>query len=278
VPLQSLRAAAIYLAALFHTGKVTDAICARTRSAFIVGDLHMSRQLTPLDAIRKVFHQNPKIEAKALRKKLDAMKEKGIISRPSPESGRVRPRKAQTSRPKRPASVMPQRRFWALIEDARLSSSVCSALTAALKKLAAEEIIGFEHTLRRKLALAYVFPLLAANYVIESYVSDDVFESFRAWLVSQGRQRFEAALSDPESICDWLDRKGASAVDRQGERMLFVAQNAFKRYGDEEDFFNRTDHSREPAFEQSWPRTKAEFRKRYVDKFWNQTRINKLNA
>lgn len=178
-------------------------------------------------------------------------------------------------------TAMKEDRFWGVIEDARSARDVCSALTASLKKLAAEEIIAFENMFRRKLAQAYVFPLLAANFVIESYVSDDVFESFRAWLVSQGRKRFEAALSDPESICDWLERKGVNAVDSHGEAMLFVAQNAFKRYGDEEDFFARTKHPREPALRQRWPDDKAGFRERYprlVDKFWNQARIKELHS
>src|SRR5262249_8869697 len=138
--------------------------------------------------------------------------------------------------------TMTEDRFWGLIDEARSARNVCLALTTALKKLSAEEIIAFENTLRRKLAKAYVFPVLAANFIIESYVSDDVFENFCAFLVSQGRQRFKAALSNPESICDWLERKGVwskagdNAVDRQGEKMLFVAQNAYARYGDEEDF------------------------------------------
>jgi hypothetical protein len=191
-------------------------------------------------------------------------------------------RKTPEARPpkRKGKAVTAEDQFWSLIESARRARSFSTALTAALKKLSAAEIIGFENIFRRKLADAYVFPLLAANFVIESYVSDDVLEDFRAWLISQGRQRFQAALSDPESICDWLDRKDVDTVDMAGESMLFIAQNAYKQYGDGDEFYARTDYPRQPPLKQRWPNSKADFRKRYprlVDKFWNQSRIGEYH-
>jgi hypothetical protein len=206
------------------------------------------------------------------------MKRKTARSSKNSKVSRKTP-KARPPKRKRKA-VLAEDRFWSLIESARPARSVSTALTVALKKLSAAEIIGFENTFRRKLADAYVFPLLAANFVIGSYVSDDVFEDFRAWLISQGRQRFKAALSDPESICDWLDRKDVDRVDMVGESMLFIAQNAYKPYGDGDKFYAETDYPRQPPLKQQWPNSKAEFRKRYprlVDKFWNQSRIGKYH-
>jgi hypothetical protein len=239
-----------------------------------------------LDALRELLQQNPKAKASIVKKKIEALKEQGVICEPKSIKGKRGMRNA--GRPKRSRTAkMTEERFWGLIEEGRCARNICSALTAALKRLSAKEIIAFENMFRRKLADAYLFPVLAANFIIESYVSDDVFESFRAWLVSQGRQRFEAALADPESICDWLERKGVwskagdNAVDRQGEQMLFVAQNAYARYGDEEDFADQTTYPRKPALKVRWPEGKAGFRKRWprlVDKFWNQALIKELHS
>src|SRR5262245_43894761 len=101
------------------------------------------------------------------------------------------------------SGAMAEPRFCKLIEEACQAKKFYKALTAKLKALAPGEIIGFQNTLQRKLRDAYTFPVLAANFIIQSYTSDDVFEDFRAWLVSQGQERFESAVSDPESICGW---------------------------------------------------------------------------
>jgi hypothetical protein len=120
--------------------------------------------------------------------------------------------------------------------------------------------------------------LLAANFIIQSYVSDDVFEDFRAWLVSHGRERFEAAVSDPESICDWLER--SEVDDIRGETMLLVAQRAYEAHGDEEEFAARIVHPRTPKLKQDWPENADGYRKRWprlVEKFWNLERIRELH-
>src|SRR5262245_11337255 len=129
---------------------------------------------------------------------------------------------------------MTEARFWKLIEAARQADDFINALTANLEDLPARDIVDFQNLLHRKVAEARTFEVLAANFIIQGYVSDDVFEDFRAWLVSQGRKRFEAAVADPESICDWFER--SEVDDIHGEAVLFAAQRAFEEHGDEEDF------------------------------------------
>lgn len=169
-------------------------------------------------------------------------------------------------------------RFWKLITEARKEDDFRIALTAKLEDSPAEEIVGFQNTLRRKLVDACTFPLLAANFIIQSYVSDDVFEDFRAWLVSNGRDRFEASISDPESICDWFERSEVDNID--GESMLLIAERAYEEYGDAEEFFARIVYPREPKLKQDWPENAEGYKKRWprlVDKFWNLERIRELH-
>lgn len=177
------------------------------------------------------------------------------------------------------ASAMTDNRFWTLIEEARSRRDFDKALGAKLAALSAEEIIAYENALQRKLRDAYTFPVLAANFIIQSYTSDDVFEDFRAWLVTQGQERFEAAVADPESICDWLKRSKFEGID--GSTMLLLACDAYEEHGDEEDFFELIKRPRLPALKQNWPKDKAGFRKRWprlVDAFWNQERIRELHG
>lgn len=176
------------------------------------------------------------------------------------------------------ASTMKEDRFWKLIDEARQEDDFIIALTAALEDLPADDIIGFKNTLQRKLVDAHTFPVLAANFIVQSYVSDDVFESFRAWLVSHGRERFEAAVSDPESICDWLERGEVDAID--GDSMLLVAQRAYEEYGDDEEFFARIVYPRAPKLKLDWPENAEGYQQRWprlVDKFWNLERIRELH-
>lgn len=149
--------------------------------------------------------------------------------------------------------------------------------------LGAEEsragIVRFGTILHRLLARAYTFELLAANFIIQSYVSDDVFEDFRAWLIAQGRERFEAALADPETIADFLEPD--RVMDLGGEAILLAPSRAYAAtYEDEEGYDRDLVRTPEPPLEQRWPDTSAGFRAMYprlYDRFWNKERIRQLH-
>lgn len=170
---------------------------------------------------------------------------------------------------------MTREEFWQLIEQSRTTGDQYDWLETQLRSAGKDAIISFEDNLRRVILDASNFQILAANFVINSYVSDDGFEDFRAWLVSQGRQRFESALRNPESIADWLDCKDVDSVD--GERLVTMAYSILDESGEVDELFDRVHVPRDLEFETPWPQTKAEYLKmfpRLVGKFWNQQRIN----
>ena len=123
------------------------------------------------------------------------------------------------------------------------------------------------------------FDFLAAQYIIQSHVSDDSFEDFRAWLCMQGKERFEAASSDVSSIADWLKRDDVDSVD--GGEYVTLCLNAFRKAGGtEDDFYDQIEFADEIDFEMEWPDDKKGFEKRWprlVKAFWNQERIDELN-
>lgn len=173
--------------------------------------------------------------------------------------------------------------FWELIDQARKAPNAnfetqCVTLTELLTAAhSAEEIVAFEHILRNKIEEASSWPVMAATFVVCSFISDDTYEDFRAWLVGQGKERFYQALEDPATICDFLTPQ--QARDLGGEYMLFVAANAWlDKLGkdDEEEFYRLIEHPDEKTIEQRWPESKEAYRKmfpRLYDTFWNEERI-----
>ena len=70
---------------------------------------------------------------------------------------------------------------------------------------------------------SYRWDLWGAALVINSGCSDDGFDYFRGWLMLQGRNVWEAALRDPESLAD-VSFEG----DAECEDALYVASKAYE--------------------------------------------------
>lgn len=175
--------------------------------------------------------------------------------------------------------------FWRLIDE---SAAACPAgsdeqfewLQQRLRTHSPEDIVAFENILNRIKARADTFPLLMANFIIQSYVSDDLFEDFRLWLIANGRQRFEAALADPETIADFCDVDDP-VEEITGEGLLYVAEEAYQQAGGEAEFAGLVEYADGPDFEMPWPETREGYQEampKLYAKFWNQERINELHG
>jgi hypothetical protein len=172
--------------------------------------------------------------------------------------------------------------FWELIDKARKApnsnfETQCVTLTELLEAYSPEDIVAFEHILREKIEEASSWPVMAATFVVCSFISDDTYEDFRAWLVGQGKENFYKAIKDPNEINNFLTAK--EALELGGEYMLFVGANAWlEKTGkdDEEEFYGLIEHPDEKEVEQKWPETKEDYRKLFpklYDTFWNEARI-----
>lgn len=175
--------------------------------------------------------------------------------------------------------------FWRIIDESAAANPVASDeqfawLEQRLQTYSTEDIVAFENILNRMKARAYTFPLLMANFILQSYVSDDAFEDFRLWLIANGRQRFEAAMADPEMIADFCDAEGP-VEEITGEGLLYVAEAAFQEAGGDADFSDLVEFVDEPDLEMPWPETREGYQEampKLYDKFWNQERINELHG
>ncbi len=99
-----------------------------------------------------------------------------------------------------------EERFWQLIDEARQRGranciKTAQALTHSLSQLSEDEVLGFELRFEQKMVASYRHDLWAVAYLANGGSSDDGFTYFRAWLIGQGRDRFEAALKHaPDAV------------------------------------------------------------------------------
>src|SRR5690349_2962108 len=112
---------------------------------------------------------------------------------------------------------MDKARFWTIVAATRLGSPAGRKdidigernrrYRAALAALKPQEIIEFQRALEARMDEANRWDLWAAATLINDGCTATSFRHFRAWLVAQGREVFEAALRDPESLADNAELK-----------------------------------------------------------------------
>jgi hypothetical protein len=105
---------------------------------------------------------------------------------------------------------MDETKFWNLIDTARKQGGAGvdkesaaeqdEILTDLLMALSPDDIIGFERLLLSKRAQANQWPLKGAAHLINRGSGEASFDNFRAWLIAQGRDVYEAALQNPDSL------------------------------------------------------------------------------
>ena len=98
--------------------------------------------------------------------------------------------------------------FWAVIEltasDEADPDRQLQSLRGALADLPPSQIEAFEASYRKQMNRAYTWDLWGAAYVVHGGASDDGFEYFRSWMISKGRDVFEAVLAKPDNLADLL--------------------------------------------------------------------------
>jgi hypothetical protein len=95
--------------------------------------------------------------------------------------------------------------FWAIIQRCNDASSgdmdqKCRLIKAEIARMPEGDAISFSHLFDKMMDRAYSWPLWGAAYVINGGCGDDTFDDFRASLISRGRDAFEHAVSDPDSL------------------------------------------------------------------------------
>jgi hypothetical protein len=157
--------------------------------------------------------------------------------------------------------------YCALVEKARPRNNApdahCAALTRRLQRLPPAEIIDFERIFSGLVAEAYRRDLWSVVYAINGGCSDDGFVYFRWWLAMQGRDVFEAALADPESLAEI----NGATEDLEHEDYGYVAVQAYRAVTGEEDipydFHSERSPTGGPPLRGRWVRSDRAFRRKY---------------
>ncbi|MFJ2194117.1 DUF4240 domain-containing protein [Kitasatospora sp. NPDC087861] len=155
---------------------------------------------------------------------------------------------------------MDTQQFWKLIEEARSQvpapdngEAVAHRAAALLALRPAQEIVAAQQILWDLMADSYRSPLWGAAYVINGGCSDDGFDYFRGWLITQGRTTFECIIADPDALAE-LPAVRAFAVDGidiECEESLSIAWDAH-RIATGENLPNDAFTIRHPALDPVW--------------------------
>lgn len=86
-------------------------------------------------------------------------------------------------------------------------------LVEALEKLEPDDIIEWNHIFDRFAARAYTRDLWGAAYWINGGASDDGFYYFRCWLIGMGKEVYEKALENPDTLANVIDTDDNSEAE-----------------------------------------------------------------
>ena len=122
--------------------------------------------------------------------------------------------------------------FWKLIEKTHQNSQgapqkQADLLVDELVKLSEADILSYQSILDDLTNKAYIAELWDVAFILASGwgCSDDGFLDFRGWLIAQGKDVYEKALSDPESLVDIVE----FGQETQWEVLLYVAIEAYEQ-------------------------------------------------
>ena len=139
--------------------------------------------------------------------------------------------------------------FWNLIDRVHSSSEgdmdrKCALLKSELEELPVPEIVSFQAHLDEAMDAAYTWPLWGAGFIMNAGCSDDSFIDFRATLISLGRETFEAAVENPESLAD-LDLEIGEEFIYEG--FQYVPTEVLEKLAPGQKFPRSQPHPKTPA-------------------------------
>jgi Protein of unknown function (DUF4240) len=121
--------------------------------------------------------------------------------------------------------------FWQIVDSARVDASGdtearVDRLRERLSVLKPSELQQFQNIYDERIRSSYRWDLWGAAYLMNGGCSDDGFRYFRDWLISEGRETFESALRNPDSLAE-LPRIHIAELESFG----YVALELFEQKG-----------------------------------------------
>ncbi len=177
------------------------------------------------------------------------------------------------------SSLMDDDEYWQLVQQSRDESGgdlECqeNVLVIQLEELPPEKIVGFRLRTDKLLYDTYNSEMWCAGYLMNGGCSDDGFEYFRLWVISRGREVFERAAADPDSLISEADENMGQPYDF--ESFWYVGLRAFEKttgkqlydYIDYDNF--KFGEGNYPQFDFNWTEEDPESRKRICPKLFER--------
>ncbi len=92
--------------------------------------------------------------------------------------------------------------FWTIVDSLKDAKDREGMLREKLEELSDEEVSSFQEHFDKLFDQAYDWKLWGAAYLINGGCSDDSFMDFRYGVITRGRDLFERATSDPDSLSE----------------------------------------------------------------------------
>ena len=116
---------------------------------------------------------------------------------------------------------MTDQQFWDVIDAADLD---IDELVDILTDLPPEMIVAFENHVRRRFIASFREDIWGAAYLIKGGCTDEGFDNFRCWLIGSGREVYEKALGNPDSLADL----GRVESEPEWQMLLGAADEAYE--------------------------------------------------
>ncbi|MFJ4831078.1 DUF4240 domain-containing protein [Streptomyces sp. NPDC088747] len=128
---------------------------------------------------------------------------------------------------------MDETEFWELVDATREAAEgdpeeQADLLVERLVQLDPDSVLDFARHFESRYNRAYRWDLWGAAWVLLDGAGDDVFDFFRCWLIGQGREVFEGAVHDPDSLADLVDEFD-DEIDGDGEELGYSADEAYEQ-------------------------------------------------
>jgi len=131
---------------------------------------------------------------------------------------------------------MDEQAFWYIIasslEDEGDQQEQLTSLRRILQNMPDEDLIAFQEMIDHMMAQAYRWGLWGAAYMMMGGCSDESFEYFRAGLIMKGKDIYEAAVVEPDTLADVGD------VD-ECEDFLYLACEVYEERNSDGGIYDR---------------------------------------
>jgi|ERR1044071_804056 hypothetical protein len=125
---------------------------------------------------------------------------------------------------------MTREQFWKLVDQVKGTEEPGAAMNKLLRKVTPQELVSYQEHFDTLAREAYRWDLWGAAYIIGGGCSDDGFIDFRYGLIARGKDVFESALKNPDSLADLKIR-----AEIPNELFGYVAQELYEELTDEDE-------------------------------------------